>query len=66
MTTEIHNYVVLWVTIFEAMEPALSAAQLMKLPFDQLPNLPQPVIPDVKLNIENIQLTPSLGYVANI
>ena len=46
------------------MEQALSAAQLLKLPFDQLPNLPQPVIPDVKLNVENIQITPSIGYVA--
>lgn len=44
----------------------MSAAQLLKLPFDQLPNLPQPVIPDVKLNVENIQITPSIGYVANV
>ena len=60
------HYVVLWVTIFEVMESPISAARILNLPFDQLPNLPKPVIPDVKLNVDNIQLTPSVGYVTNI
>ena len=58
------QHFVLWVTIFEnvrtAMKSSVSAGQVLKVPFEQLPNLPKPVIPDVNLDIENIQLTPSL------
>ena len=58
------QYIVLWVTTFEkvrkAMKSSKSAAQVLKVPFEQLPNLPNPVIPDVNLDINNIQLAPSL------
>ena len=58
------QYIVLWVTTFEkvrkAMKSSKSAAQVLKVPFEQLPNLPKPVIPDVNLDINNVQLTPSL------
>jgi len=46
------------------MDQSVSAAKVLKLPFEQLPNLPKPVIPELNLEIDNIQLTPSL-YVIN-
>ena len=60
------QYVVLWGAI--AMEPSKSAgsAQVLKLPFEQLPNLPKPIVPDLNLNIDNINLAPSLGYAIKV
>ncbi|XP_065896569.1 uncharacterized protein C10orf67, mitochondrial-like [Dysidea avara] len=44
------------------MEGSPSAAKILRLPFDQLPNLPKPVIPELDLNIDMLQTTPSSHF----
>lgn len=39
---------------------SVSAAKIVKVPFEQLPNLPKPVVPELNLAIDNIPVTPSI------
>ena len=39
---------------------SVSAAKIVKVPFEQLPNLPKPVVPELNLAIDNIPVTPSM------